>query len=135
MSTIKLDIVTPERVVYSKDIERLVATAIDGDIGILAGHTPLVTGLIPCVLKITKGGDVIHISVSDGFMDVKPEGINVVVRTAEFPDEIDLERAKNSKERAEERLNSNDERINYTRASSSLKRSVARINAADEERK
>ena len=92
MSTIKLDIVTPERVVYSEEIKKLVATAIDGDIGILPGHTPLVTGLLPCVLKVTREEEEVHISVSDGFMDVKPEEINVVVRTAEFPEEIDIDR-------------------------------------------
>ena len=135
MSTIKLDIVTPERVVYSEDIEMLVATAIDGDIGILPGHTPLVTGLVPCVLKVKKDGREIHISVSDGFMDVKPEEINVVVRTAEFPEEIDIERAEEAKERAEQRLNSSDERVNYARASSALERAIARINAAKDKRK
>ena len=135
MSTIKLDIVTPERVVYSEDIEMLVATAIDGDIGILPGHTPLVTGLIPCVLKIDKGGEKIHISVSDGFMDVKPEEINVVVRTAEYPEEIDIERAQEAKERAEKRLGDNNERVNDARARSSLQRAIARINAANKKRK
>ena len=135
MSTIKLDIVTPERVVYSEEIKKLVATAIDGDIGILPGHTPLVTGLLPCVLKVTREEEEVHISVSDGFMDVKPEEINVVVRTAEFPEEIDIERAKDAKRRAEKRLGSGEERINEARARSSLQRAVARINAADEKRK
>ena len=135
MSTIKLDIVTPERVVYSEDIEMLVATAIDGDIGILPGHTPLVTGLVPCVLKVDKGGEKIHISVSDGFMDVKPEEINVVVRTAEFPEEIDIERAKEAKERAEERLKKQDDKTNQAKANSALERALARINAAEKKRK
>ncbi|MGM0437277.1 MAG: F0F1 ATP synthase subunit epsilon [Bacillota bacterium] len=135
MSTIKLDIVTPERVVYSEDIEMLVATAIDGDIGILPGHTPLVTGLVPCVLKVDKGGEKIHISVSDGFMDVKPEEINVVVRTAEFPEEIDIERAKEAKERAEERLKKQDDKTNKAKANSALERALARINAAEKKRK
>ena len=133
MSTIKLDIVTPTRVVYSEEIEMLVATAIDGDIGILPGHTPLVTGLVPCVLKIKKGGEKIHISVSDGFMDVKPEEINVVVRTAEFPEEIDIERAKDAKERAKERLE--DDQTNKAKANSALERALARINAAEKKRK
>ncbi|HKL75976.1 MAG TPA: F0F1 ATP synthase subunit epsilon [Halanaerobiales bacterium] len=135
MSTIKLDIVTPERVVYSEEIEMLVATAIDGDIGILPGHTPLVTGLVPCVLKIDKGGEKIHISVSDGFMDVKPEEINVVVRTAEFPEEIDIERAEEAKERAKKRLEKEDDRTNKAKANSALERALARINAAERKRK
>lgn len=135
MSTIKLDIVTPKRVVYSEEIEMLVATAIDGDIGILPGHTPLVTGLVPCVLKVDKGGEKIHISVSDGFMDVKPDEINVVVRTAEFPEEIDIERAKEAKERAKERIEKQDDKTNKAKANSALERALARINAAEKKRK
>lgn len=135
MSTIKLDIVTPKRVVYSEDIDMLVATAIDGDIGILPGHTPLVTGLVPCVLKVDKGEEKKHISVSDGFMEVKPEEINVVVRTAEFPEEIDVERAKEAKERAEERLKKEDQKTNKAKANSAMERALARINAAERKRK
>ncbi len=135
MSTIKLDIVTPERVAYSEDIERIVATAIDGDIGILPGHTPLVTGLVPSVLKVVKDGKEILISVSDGFMDVKPEEINVVVRTAEFPEEIDVERAKEAKKRAEKRLDNNDKKTDEARAKSAMQRALARINASNKQRK
>ncbi|MFW6265931.1 MAG: ATP synthase F1 subunit epsilon [Halanaerobiales bacterium] len=138
MATTKLEIVTPERVVYSKDVNRLVATAIDGDIGILPGHTPLVTGLVPSVIKIVRGesGNIIDlISISDGFMEVKPEQINIVVRTAELPEEINVDRAKRAKERAEDRLAKDDERINDARATSALQRAVARINAANERRK
>ena len=135
MSTIKLDIVTPERVVYSEDIEMLVATAIDGDIGILPGHTPLVTGLVPCVLKIDKGGEKIHISVSDGFMDVKPEKIYVGVRTSDFPEEIDVDRAQEAKERARKRLEKEDDKTNKAKANSALERALARINAAEKKRK
>ena len=135
MATVKLDIVTPERVAYSEEIDMLVATAIDGDIGILPGHTPLVTGLIPNVLKVHEGDREIHISVSEGFMEVKPEEINVVVRTAEFPEEIDVDRAKRAKERAEERLEKESGRISDARARSSLERALARINAAQNRRK
>lgn len=135
MATVQLDIVTPDRVAYSNEIDMLVATAIDGDIGILPGHTPLVTGLIPNVLKVHEGDRELHISVSDGFMEVKPEKINVVVRTAEFPEEIDIERAKSAKERAEDRLENDGERVNDARARSSLERALARINAAQNRRK
>jgi F-type H+-transporting ATPase subunit epsilon len=137
MATVKLDIVTPERVAYSEEIEMLVATAIDGNIGILPGHTPLVTGLIPNVLKVQDGEREVHISVSEGFMEVKPDEINVVVKTAEFPDEIDVQRAEEAKKRAEERLEGEDEveKINAARARSSLARALARIKAAQKRRK
>lgn len=126
-STIQLDIVTPERKVYSEPINLLVAPAIDGEIGILPKHTPLVTGLKTGVLKIKKNEEEILVSISDGFMEVKPDQINVVVRTAELPHEIDVERAREAMNRAKKRLNSNNSRIDFARAEAALERAVSRL--------
>ncbi|AZO93948.1 F0F1 ATP synthase subunit epsilon [Halocella sp. SP3-1] len=131
-STIKLEIVTPENVVYSEDINVLEAPAMDGLIGILPRHAPLVTGLKTGVLQIKQVEENVRIPISDGFMEVKPEQINVVVRTAELPHEIDLERARRAKERAEKRLESdNSKQIDFARAQSALERALARIKAVD----
>ncbi|MFP4016867.1 MAG: F0F1 ATP synthase subunit epsilon [Halanaerobiales bacterium] len=129
-STIKLDIVTPDDVVYSEDIEFIEAPAIDGLIGILPRHAPLVTGLKTGVLQIKKGEENIFIPISDGFMEVKPDIINVVVRTAELPHKIDVERAKRAKERAEKRLKKDGD-IDFTRAEAALERAIARLKAVD----
>ncbi|MFP4016533.1 MAG: F0F1 ATP synthase subunit epsilon [Halanaerobiales bacterium] len=130
-STIKLEIVTPLDVVYSEDINILEAPAMDGLIGILPRHAPLVTGLKTGVLQITKGKEKIFIPISDGFMEVKPELINVIVRTAELPHEIDINRAKEAKERAERRLDENDKSHDFTRAQAALERAVARLKAVE----
>ncbi len=129
-STVRLDIVTPERVVYSEEVELLVAPAIDGEIGILPKHTPLVTGLKIGVLKIKKEDKEITVPISEGFMEVKPEQINVVVRTAELPHEVDIERAQKAYERAQKRL-AEEEKIDYARAEASLERALARLRAVD----
>jgi len=132
MPTSKLDIVTPEKVAFSEDIELLEATAIDGNIGILPGHAPLVTALEIGVLKVVKGDEDIFISISEGFMEVKPQQINVIVRTAELPQEIDVERAESAKKRAEERLDKEvDEKIDEARARAALERAVSRIRVAE----
>ena len=132
MPTSKLDIVTPEKVAFSDDIDLLEATAIDGNIGILPGHAPLVTALEIGVLKVVKGDEDIFISISEGFMEVKPRQINVIVRTAELPQEIDVERAESAKKRAEERLDKkNDEKIDAARARAALERAVSRIRVAE----
>ncbi|SRR6056297_2196318 len=128
-STIKLDIVTPERLCYNEEINVLEAPAIDGLIGILPRHAPMVTALTTGVLKIQKDGEEIMISISGGFMEVKPTQINVVVRTAELAGEIDVERAKKAKERARERLEEDDNDIDYPRAEAALERAMARIKA------
>ncbi|MFP4015934.1 MAG: F0F1 ATP synthase subunit epsilon [Halanaerobiales bacterium] len=129
-SLVKLDIVTPEEVVYSEDIELLIAPAIDGEIGILPKHIPLVTGLDTGILRIKKGGEEIKVPISDGFMEVKPDLINVVVRTAELPHEIDVDRAQRALERAEKRVNEKNKKTDQARAKAALDRALARLKAA-----
>ena len=131
MAQVKLDIITPERVVYRQPVDMLVARAIDGDIGIMPGHTPLVTALETSVLKIIKDGEEIPVPISDGFLEVKPDQINVIVRTAELPEEIDVERAREARERAERRLREERARFDETRAQAALERAIARIDAVE----
>ena len=131
MPTIKLDIVTPEEIVYSEDIDLLEVPAIDGNMGILPRHAPLVTALDIGVMKVVNNNEETLISISEGFMEVKPDHINVVVRTAELPEEIDVERARSAKDRAEERLNKDDKAIDQARAEAALERALARIHAAE----
>lgn len=133
-STIKLEIVTPAGKKYSGEIEYLKAPAIDGQIGILPGHAPLVTALKIGLLELRKGEERLVIPISEGFMEVTPDNINVVVRTAELPDEIDVERARRAKERAEKRLNGKDSQsayFDYVRARAALERALARLKAAE----
>ncbi|NLJ83485.1 MAG: F0F1 ATP synthase subunit epsilon [Halanaerobiaceae bacterium] len=136
-STIKLEIVTPAGKKYSGEIEYLRVPAMDGEIGILPGHTPLVTGLKIGLLEIKKGTERLVIPISEGFIEVTPGNINVVVRTAELPEEIDVERARRAKERAEKRLNGLNgeevglEYIDYVRARAALERALARLKAAE----
>jgi len=129
-STIKLDIVTPERLCYHEDINVLEAPAIDGLIGILPRHAPMVTALSTGVLKIQKDGEEILISISEGFMEVKPAQINVVVRSAELSHEVDIERAKRARERAQKRLESDEQDIDNARAEAAMQRALARLKAA-----
>ncbi len=132
MPTSKLDIVTPEKIAYSEEIDLLEATAIDGNIGILPGHAPLVTALDIGVLKVVKGNEDIFIAISEGFMEVKPDKINIIVRTAELPREIDVERAQAARERAEKRLNQKEDgKIDEARARAALERAFSRLRVAE----
>lgn len=130
-STIKLEIVTPFGIIYNEEIDFLKASAIDGEIGILPQHAPLVTGLEIGILHIRKGEAEIKIAVSEGFIEVKPSNINVIVRTAEQEVEIDVERARRAKERAEKRLATRNSSIDQARAEAALKRALARLKATE----
>ena len=128
--TIAIDIVTPDRVVFHDEIEILIAPALDGLLGILPGHAPLVTGVKIGMVKIRKNGQELFIATSGGILEVRPDQISLVVSTAELPDEIDVDRARRAKARAEERLKETRSGIDEARARAALERALARLRAA-----
>lgn len=137
MATIKLEIVSPDRVVYAADIDMLIARSTGGEIGILPKHIPLVTGLQPHAMKIYVDGGEKLFAVAGGFMEVEPEKITVLATAAEEPIDIDVNRAQRAYERAQERLKRlrelpEQERadIDEARATLALKRAIARLQTA-----
>ena len=136
MATIKLEIVSPDRVVYAADIDMLIARSTGGEIGILPKHIPLVTGLQPHAMKIHVDAKEQLIAVAGGFMEVTPEKITVLATAAEEPIDIDINRAQRAYERAQERLQKLREDpeeasiIDEQRASLALKRAAARLQTA-----
>ena len=137
MATIKLEIVSPDRVVYAADIDMLIARSMGGEIGILPKHIPLVTGLEPHAMKIHVDAKEQLIAVAGGFMEVTPDKITVLATAAEEPIDIDINRAQRAYERAQERLQRLREDpdaqasiIDEQRASLALKRAAARLQTA-----
>lgn len=125
-----IDIITPERIVYREMIDIIIVPALDGDLGVLAGHAPLVTGIKIGVIKIKKDGEEFLISTSGGVMEVQPEQVNLIVNSAELPHEIDVERAEQAKKRAVQRLENSTNEIDQVRARIALERAVARLKVA-----
>lgn len=137
MATIKLEIVSPDRMVYAADIDMLIARSTGGEIGILPKHIPLVTGLQPHAMKIHVDAKEQLIAVAGGFMEVTPEKITVLATAAEEPIDIDINRAQRAYERAQERLqllhespDTQDGIIDEQRAILALKRAEARLQTA-----
>jgi F-type H+-transporting ATPase subunit epsilon len=102
MAKLKLDIVTAERMVYSEEVDEIIAPGIDGELGILPQHAPLMTMLKPGELLVKQAGaaDVL-LAVSGGFLEVRPDHVIVLADTAERAEEIDLARAEEARQRAE----------------------------------
>ncbi len=128
--TQRLDIVTPEKVVFSEEVDFVVAPGVDGELGFLPGHTPLVSALKIGELRVHKDGKEIKMAVSGGFVEVKNSRVVVLADTAERADEIDVERAQAAKERAEKRLASKSDDIDLLRAELALKRALNRLKVA-----
>lgn len=133
MSTLLLEIVTPARTVYSQDVNMVIARTVEGDIGVMAGHIPLVTVLVPGVMRVRDDSEVEQkIAISGGFLEVSPDNkVTVLAQTAEKAEEIDVERARESRARAERRLSNRQGEIDIARAELALKKALIRLQAAN----
>lgn len=134
MPTLKLEIVTAERQVYSDDVSAVIAQGVEGQMTILPKHAPLITMLASGELTIRKDGDELLMAITGGFLEVRPDKVIILADACERSDEIDLERAMAAKKRAEERLKVAGPEIDQTRAEAALRRSIARLRVAEKRR-
>ncbi len=131
MATIRLDIVTAERQVFSEDVDMVVAPGVEGQLGILPHHTPLMTMLQPGELLIRQGSEERAMAVSGGFLEVRPDRVIVLADAAERDDEIDARRAEEAMERAQKRLREAGAGVDTTRAEAALRRAIARLQVVE----
>ncbi|MGA2337569.1 MAG: F0F1 ATP synthase subunit epsilon [Terriglobales bacterium] len=131
-NTFQLEIVTPSRLLVKDAAEEAQIPGVSGYLGILPGHAPLITELAVGVLTYKASGATHTLSVAWGFMEVLPDKVTILAEAAERPQEIDVERAQKAKDRAEQRLKSNDLQVDYTRAEDALQRADTRLNVAKE---
>ena len=130
MKTFRLLVNTPDRVFYNDDVTMVELSTTEGEIGVYAEHIPLTSVLVPCVMNIHVDGDVKKAAVHGGIVEILQDKVTVLAEIAEWPEEIDVNRANEAKTRAERRLSSNDPQIDVVRAEAALKRSLARLGAA-----
>jgi F-type H+-transporting ATPase subunit epsilon len=129
VSTYLLEIVTPERLVYAEQVNSISVRGSEGDLGILPGHLPLVTPLKIAPIRIKIGGQTEVIAVNGGFVEVRKDKVVILAESAERSEDIDVERARAARERAELRLQSKQEQIDHHRAEVALQRALNRLNA------
>src|SRR5690625_3552988 len=104
MRTVHVEVVTPGKKIYDGDARIIIARGIEGELGIQAGHTPLVTPLEIGIVSIQEANEEHRLAVSGGFLEVRPEQITILADTAERAEDIDVERAQAAKTKAEEKL-------------------------------
>lgn len=126
-----MKILTPERKVFVGEADMIIARSIDGDIGIMPGHAPLVTMLRSGVFRVRAAGIVQRLAVHNGYLSVRDNTVLVLSEAAERAEEIDVDRALAAKRRAEERLaRVQMEKIDAARAKAALERALSRLQAA-----
>ena len=135
MPTIKLEIVTAERQVYSDDVTAIIVEGVEGQMTILPKHAPLITSLVPGALIIRKEGDEIYMAIAGGFMEVRPDKVIILADACERSDEIDADRALAAKQRAEAALQNITRTVDQTLIDAALRRSLARLRVIERQRK
>ena len=132
--TFKLEIVTPEKLVFSEDIVSIVVPAEEGYLGVLAGHAPLLASPKPGEIKIRRESGDMLFATSGGFMEVLPKKTSILCESAESPESIDAARAEKAKSRAKDRLAHPAKETDRERAEASVGRAENRIRVAKKKR-
>jgi F-type H+-transporting ATPase subunit epsilon len=131
VESLGLEIITPERVVVSEEVDMVEAMGALGEFGVLPGHIQFLTTLVIGEVRFMKGGSTRHLATSGGFAEVMENKVTLLVDTAEFAEEIDVARAKRAAERAETALKEvSQEEAEYRIHELALMRAIARVSAA-----
>ncbi len=130
--TFQLEIVTPEKKVVDTPAAEVQIPGKNGYLGILPGHAPLITELSVGEITYRDGGEEQRLAVAWGFAEVLPDKVTILAESAERPSEIDVERARGAKERAEKRLSSGDTSVDVERALNALHKAETRLEVAEQ---
>ena len=134
MAPMNLEIITAERVVYSDEVDVVVAPAMEGEVGILPHHAPLMTVIMPGEIMVRKDGEETYLAVGGGFLEMMANKVTILADSAERSDEIDEARVQEAMRRAEERIQMRVSDVDLERAVSALRRSQARLKVAQRRR-
>jgi F-type H+-transporting ATPase subunit epsilon len=129
--TFQLEVVTPEKVLVKDSAEEMQLPGKDGYLGILPGHAPLITELAIGQMTYRSGGTTHALAVAWGFAEVLPDKVTVLAELAERAEDINVQRAREAKERAEKRLSSGDANVDVPRAQAALARANSRLQVAE----
>ena len=130
MKTLTVSVVTPDGPVLEDSFEMVSCKAESGELGVLPGHIPLVAPLSISAVRLKRENHVEQLAVNGGFMEVRPDKVTILAQSAEKPTDINIQRAKEAKERAERRLQSKQDSIDFQRAELALKRAMNRLNVS-----
>ena len=133
MARLFLEVVTPDKVLVSQEVDSVVAPGSLGEFGVLPGHISFLSGIVPGELRFTDEANQESMVVTTGFAEVSNDKVSILVDAAEKASEIDLERARKAMERAKERLvkSRGVEDVDFLRAEAALKRAIVRVKIAE----
>ena len=128
-NSFEVKIITPDRVFYEGTAEMIEFNTVEGEIGVYKNHIPLTTVIAPGIVVITEGDEKKKAAVHAGFAEILTDKVTILAEVAEWPDEIDEQRAESAGQRARERIAARGDDLDMDRAEAALKRAIARINS------
>lgn len=132
--TIKFEVVTPDQMILSEDVDYVGVPGVQGQFGVLSNHIPFLSALAIGSLYYRKDGQVKYLFVSGGFAEVSPDSLTILAESAEKAEDIDLTRAQQAKDRAEARVQREKDKVDFARAQGALRRAMERINLKEKAR-
>lgn len=129
-SQIRLEVVTPERMVVSQEVDEVTVPGFDGELGVLPEHTYLMSLLQTGVLSYRTHGDRSLLAVSGGYVEVRPDRVTVLTEVAERPDEVDVERARRARDQALQQIKESGSEAEQALAQAGLQRALNRLKVA-----
>ena len=133
---LKVEIVTAEQLVYSEEgVDRLIVPGVEGELGVLTLHAPLLTMIQPGVMRIVKEGDEVEMAITGGFIEVRDNRVTILADAAERAEEIDEVRAEEARRRAQRLLEDREAEVDLARAEVSLRRALIRLKTAERRRR
>jgi F-type H+-transporting ATPase subunit epsilon len=130
MSHLTIELVTPDRSVVHEEVDEVQIPGAQGYLGVLPGHTPLLTTLQVGELWFRQGQEKVFVSVAFGFAEILPDRVIILAQLAERAEEIDIARAEAAQARARERLNTPTAEVDFERARIALMKSLIRLQVA-----
>ena len=130
MEGLRLEIVTPDKVVLQADVDYVGAPGVDGEFGVLAGHIPLLAALSIGGMYYKQGRQTHWAFVSGGFAEVADNKVTILAEAAELAEQIDVSRAQQAYERAKARLDALKPEIDIVRAQLAMRRALSRLSVA-----
>ncbi|WP_343246419.1 ATP synthase F1 subunit epsilon [Diplocloster hominis] len=131
----RLEIISPDRVFYQGDVAMVELTTSEGDVGIYKNHIPMTMIVVPGIVTITEEEGQKKAALHSGFIEVLQDKVTILAELAEWPDEIDLNRAEEARVRAQRRLETADSSMNMIRANMALRKALVRIELAEGKQK
>ena len=128
-TSIDLQIVTPDRPIVREQVDEVQIPGAQGYLGVLPGHTPLLTSLMVGALWYRKGQEKTYVAIALGFAEILPDRVTILAKLAERAEDIDVDRAEQARQRAEDRLIRKAD-VDYERARAALQKSLTRLSVA-----